>query len=76
MIRGTPAQYALINKIKGNTFSLCSKVRSNYNLKDTNVDSLKDFEFYKDFYNAEDAFKEFFNFQKKTLDIYYQSYTF
>ena len=67
---GKQAQYALINKIKGNTFSLCSKVRSNYNIDDTNVDSLKDFDFYKDFYNAEDAFKEVFKITSEETTRY------
>jgi hypothetical protein len=67
---GKQAEWALINKVKGNTFSLCSKVRSNYSLKDTNIDSLKDFDFYKDFYNAEDAFKEVFKITSEETKRY------
>jgi len=57
---GKQAQYALINKIRGDTFYLCKKIRSNYNLDDTNADALKDLDKIKDLYNAEDAFKEVF----------------
>ena len=69
---GKQAEWALLNKIKikGLKLYLCSKVSSNYNLDDTNVDALKDFDFYKYFYNAEDAFKEVFRITSEETTRY------
>ena len=67
---GKQAQYALINKIKGDTFYLCKKIRSNYNIDDTNKDALKDLDPYENFYNAEDAFKEVFKIASEETTRY------
>ena len=67
---GKQAQYALINKIRGDTFYLCKKIRSNYNIDDTNKDALKDLDSYENFYNAEDAFKEVFKITSEETTKY------
>jgi len=55
-----PGQYALINKINGNTFYFCKKVRSNYSIDSSNKDSLKDLDLDRTFNNVEEAFKKVF----------------
>jgi len=62
--------YALINKIKGDTFYLCKKTRTNYSNDDNNLDFLRDLDLDKTFYNAEEAFKAVFKITSEETTKY------
>ncbi len=63
-------EYALLNKVKGSTFYLCKRVRSNYKSGYNNKDSLKDLDLDQTFYNAEDSFKEVFKLTSEETTRY------
>ncbi len=67
---GKQAQYALINKIGGDQFTLCKRTRFDYSIEDSNKEFLKDLDVYEGFSTPESAFNQVFKITSEETTRY------